>query len=205
MQNAPSDRKLLLSYLDGDEGAFASFYARHRRQLYVYLLSIVGNRETAEELLQDAFLVFLRNLDAIIRRSNGNLNFRGYLVRSARNHAYDELRRRRRADRTITARANDPLFRASDFADTSEDTSDEVHKISANLRLLPKEQREAVVLRALTDLTFREIAQLVGAPENTIVSRYRYGLSKLREQLGAHCGSTTVGTLGSCHERNAKS
>ena len=155
--------------------------------------------------LQDAFLVFLRNLDAIIRRSNGNLSFRGYLVRSARNHAYDELRRRRRADRTITARANDPLFRASDFADTSEDTSDEVHKISANLRLLPKEQREAVVLRALTDLTFREIAQLVGAPENTIVSRYRYGLSKLREQLGAHCGSTTVGTLGSCHERNAKS
>ena len=111
MQNAPSDRKLLLSYVDGDEGAFASFYGRHRRPLYVYLLSIVGNRETAEELLQDAFFVFLSNLDTIILRSNGTLSFRGYLVRAARNRAYDELRRRRRADRALTARAADPLFR----------------------------------------------------------------------------------------------
>ena len=204
MQNAPSDRKLLLSYLDGDEGAFASFYARHRRPLYVYLLSIVGNRATADELLQDAFFVFLRNLDTVVLRSSGTLSFRGYLVRAVRNRAYDELRRRRRADRALTVRATDQLFRRKvDLPDEALATS-EPEELSLKLHQLPSEQREVIVLRALAELTFREIASLVGAPENTIISRYRYGLSKLREQLGAHCGSTTAGTPGGCHERNAE-
>ena len=60
-----SDRELVRSYLGGDETAFREFYHRHRRPLYVYLLSLVDQRENAEDLLQDTFFLFLRKISRI--------------------------------------------------------------------------------------------------------------------------------------------
>ena len=111
-----SDRELIDLYRRGDEAAFREFYARHRKPLYVYLLSVVRDRETAEELLQETFYAFLRHLD----RLNGSDDLRPFMVRTARNRAIDVLRRRKRGETALQRRAEDPFFkpRAAGAAET---------------------------------------------------------------------------------------
>lgn len=169
-----SDRELIDRYEGGDEEAFREFYSRHRRPLYVLLLSYVRSRETAEELLQETFLAFLRSLSKL----DGTENLRPYLARTARNLAIDWLRRERCGERALQARAADPLFQK--VAESPTERNEDAERMSALLYDLPTEQREAVVLHGLVGLTFREVAELAAVPEATVVSRYRYGIEKLR-------------------------
>lgn len=171
-----SDRELIERYREGDEEAFEAFYRRHRNPVFVYLLAHVRNRETADELLQETFFAFLRGL----HRLDGSVDLRPYLVRTARNLAIDHLRRRRSGERALQRRAADPLFRRRGEGPGG---SEEPEMLSALLHRLPDEQREAIVLKVFAGMTFREIGVLTGTPEATVVSRYRYGLDKLRASL----------------------
>lgn len=174
-----SDRELIDRYLRGDEAAFGELYVRHRRPLYVLLVSYVRSRETAEDLLQETFVALLRSVD----RLDGSPSLRPYLARTARNLAVDRLRRERCDAKALRARAADPLLRRSSEASGREGDAEDPDALNALLHGLPAAQREAVVLRALVGLTFPEIAALTAAPEATVVSRYRYGLEKLRAAL----------------------
>lgn len=171
-----SDRDLIRLYEDGNEEAFREFYSRHRRVLFLYLLSLVRSRETAEELLQDTFYSFLSSLG----RLNGSANLRPYLVRTARNRAFDHLRRSRRDAEAIEWRAEDALFNARGQDAAGRGGLIDPDEVSRLVQGLPEEQREAVILRVFAGMTFREIAALAGCPEASVVSRYRYGLEKLR-------------------------
>jgi RNA polymerase sigma-70 factor (ECF subfamily) len=173
-----SDGELIALYRAGDQDAFKEFYGRHRRQLYLYLLSMVRNRETAEELMQETFFAFLRHLD----RLNGSPNLRPFLVKTARNRAIDLLRRSRRYQEALEARAQDPLFKPR--GEGSPPAVDP-ERMTRLLSRLPREQREAVVLKVFLGLTFQEIAELTGCPPGSVVSRYRYGIEKLRASFPA--------------------
>lgn len=168
-----SDRELILAYQRGHEEGFAEFYGRHSRALYVYLVSLVRTRETAEELLQDTFLGLLHTLERVEIRDD----MRPFLFTAARNRALDWLRRERRMRVALARRSEGPFFKASENYRASAADPEELSRL---LHRLPEAQREVVVLRALSGLTFRDISRLVGAPENTVVSRYRYALDKLR-------------------------
>lgn len=171
-----SDRELIERYRGGDERAFEEFYRRHRKAIFAYLLACARNRETAEELLQETFFAFLRNLD----RLDGSADLKPYLLRTARNLAIDWIRRRRSSERALERRAADAFFRRSAEVPSA---SEDAERLSSFLERLPDEQREAIVLKVFAGLTFREIGVLTGAPEATVVSRYRYGLEKLRASL----------------------
>lgn len=176
-----SDRELIRQYLNGDEEAFAIFYQRYRKTLYVYLLSIVRFRETAEELLQDTFFSFLRNL-ARLREADA---VKPYLFRTARSRAVDFFRKERRDARALEHRKADPMLKRREETGFSAEASVLPEDLEAQLDSLPDEQREVVVLRVLAGFTFPEIARLTGVSENTAVSRLRYGLSKMRTALQA--------------------
>lgn len=169
-----TDRELIRSYLRGDERAFEAFYARHRRSLFVYLLSIVGDREAADELLQETFFAFLRQVERLDRCDD----LRPYLFRTARSRAYDHLRHERRGNQALEKRRIE-ILRRQEETDPFRRSQDR-EEIESLLQRLPDEQREVIVLRGLLGLTFPEIARLSGIPENTAVSRYRYGMEKLR-------------------------
>jgi len=187
-----SDRELICRYREGDEEAFREFYERHRRALFVYLLSLVKSRETAEELLQDTFYSFLRSLG----RLNGSAGLRPYLVRAARNRAIDHLRRLRRDAEAIEWRAEDAIFKARGRESVGLGESSDWEAMDLLLRRLPDEQRETIVLKVLLGMTFREIAELDGSPEASVVSRYRYGMEKLRSWLKKeHCDDRTGSAL----------
>lgn len=105
----------------------------------------------------------------------------GYLYRAARNEALSRIRKQGVRNRAAAERqAAPPIVRG---ADGDLEAAEEAQRVSKALLGLPVEQREVVVLKIYQDMTFREIARIVGISNNTAASRYRYGLAKLKETL----------------------
>ena len=172
-----SDGELLKRWRRGEEEAFAALYARYRRPLFLYLLSLVGQVETAEDLLQETFVRLLRRRPGQV---NGAGSLRPYLATIARNQATDWARRQKRDTRARRAIGRDRLFAQKPSDATAELTAEEASEL---LWHLPPAQRETVILRIYLGCSFAQIARVTAVPLNTAVSRYRYGLEKIRDAL----------------------
>jgi len=149
-------------------------YDAYAAPLYRYLLTLLGSEEDAEDALQEVFLAVSRLGMKRIR------NIHAYLFQSARRQAISILRRRRRRARESEVAAD------LSWIDTEACPMDDralAIDIGRALPGLPAEQREVIVLHLAEGLTFREIASLFGLPANTIASRYRLALEKLRHAL----------------------
>lgn len=148
------------------------FYAAERQALYTYALSLTGDRERAEDIIHSVVTRLL---------SGGRLpnELRPYVFRMIRNAAIDEARRMQRKpdEATLLAQRNgqggDPVQYAR------------YREIESALEALSDDERETVVLKNLTGLTFQEIADVKNVSINTAASWHRRGLQKLRTILGA--------------------
>ena len=135
--------------------------------LYRYALMILADPPAAADAVHDVFV-------AVLRRDAALDNAEHYLRRAVRNECYSVLRRRKRA--TASSR---PLIEPIGV-----DDPDLRMGIERALRELPPEQREVVHMKAFEGMTFQEIADAIGESINTIASRYRYAMEKMRAQLG---------------------
>ena len=147
-----------------------SVYAEFAGPMYWYALSLLGRAEEAEDVVHDVFVALLR------RRGGEDLRYpRAYLLTAVRRHVL--TRRRRRPEAALPEES--PLS----WVEVAGDWEQAID-VDRAVRELPEEQREVVTLKVLGELTFREIAKVVGIPENTAQSRYRRALEKLRERSG---------------------
>ncbi|HEY2746736.1 MAG TPA: RNA polymerase sigma factor [Polyangia bacterium] len=184
-----SDESLMLRYRDGDVRAFELLVTRHRKPLYNFILRFVRDTAQAEDVTQEAFLRLVKGADAYERQAK----FTTWLYTIARNLCVDASRRgKHRKAASLDAPLSDDDG-ASSLLDLLPDGTAGVDRQAQSrelgLRLrqaieaLPDEQREIFLLREVADLQFNEIANVVGCPENTVKSRMRYALEKLREAL----------------------
>jgi RNA polymerase sigma-70 factor (ECF subfamily) len=144
-------------------------YDRYGAALYRYAVMVLADPAGAADVVQTVFMALVR------RRSNPDVD-EHYLRRAVRNECFSALRRRRR----------DVLASAAPLLETAEGRSDrpaERLALEQALRELPPEQREVVHLKAFEGMTFQEIADLTGESINTVASRYRYAIEKLRVHL----------------------
>ena len=146
-------------------------YDRFAGALYRYALMILADPAAAADAVQQVFVALLGNAGALIDDEER------YLRRSVRNACYTALRRRR--PNVVSADAA-PLLEAI-AADG--DRTDERIAIEQAMRGLPAEQREVVHLKVFEGWTFQEIADFGGESINTVASRYRYAMDKMRERL----------------------
>lgn len=186
-----SDESLMEAYRRGEGGAFEVLVGRHSRGLYNFLLRSVHNRARAEELLQDVLLRVIRSRD----RYKRSAKFTTWVYTIARNLCVDESRRARFRDhesldaprRSRRGEDGRTLLSTMSVDQAPTDAQAEAPRIRARLagaiERLPEEQREVFLMRQVAGLSFREIGQTVDAPENTVKSRMRYALEKLREEL----------------------
>ncbi len=156
---------------DWPEGA-AELYDRLGAALYRYALAILVDPPAAEDVVQDVFM-------AVVRRGVAGVDATdAYLRRAVRNACFDRLRRRR--DEAAGGSEDGWLERA---AATGPDMPNERIAIGRALSRLPADQREVVHLKVFEGRTFQEIADLSDTSINTIASRYRYAMEKLRAAL----------------------
>jgi RNA polymerase sigma-70 factor, ECF subfamily len=169
-----SDDALVARFRRGDVDAFGELYQRHRRGLYGYALSICNDPARAADAVQELWLRYLEDVDALASVAN----VRAYLYRSLRNRILDEFRRRQR-ERNAISRNEPALVSPRDEVATQE----EADRLNAALRELPEEQREVVLLRVYGDMKFGDIAEVLQVGTRTVESRHRLALEKLRERL----------------------
>lgn len=184
-----SDESLMLRYRDGDVRAFELLVTRHRKPLFNFILRFVRDPAAAEDVTQETFLRLVKGADAYERQAK----FTTWLYTIARNLCVDASRRgKHRKAASLDAPIGDDDGAASllDFvADGGAAVDRQAQSRELGLRLqqaieaLPDEQREIFLLREVADLQFNEIANVIGCPENTVKSRMRYALEKLREAL----------------------
>jgi RNA polymerase sigma-70 factor (ECF subfamily) len=178
----------MLSYRDGNVRAFELLVSRHRRAVYNFILRYVHDAAQAEDLLQECFLRVVRGAD----RYEKQAKFSTWLYTIARNLCVDAARRgkhRKAASLDAPVGGDDGAPLVEFVADKGPGTDRKVidrqlaERIQAAVARLPDEQREIFLLREVSGLAFNEIAEVVGVPENTVKSRMRYALEKLREAL----------------------
>jgi RNA polymerase sigma-70 factor, ECF subfamily len=159
-------------------------YDRYGAALYRYALMVLADPAGAADVVQTVFVGLLRrwrppSLDSLgtaLSIVEGPESCERYLRRAVRNECFSALRRRRR---DVLAAAV-PMLEA---VEAGRDRPDERLALEQALRVLPPEQREVVHLKVFEGMTFQEIADMTGESINTIASRYRYAIEKLRGQL----------------------
>ncbi len=186
-----SDESLMLRYQKGDARAFEVLVQRHRRPIFNFVLRYVRDTVAAEDVTQDTFLRVVRSADHYVREAK----FTTWLFTIARNLCVDASRR---AKHRNMASLDAPIDSESGTAKiefvASEGPAVDRQAIGGELKQrmqlaiaeLPEEQREIFLLREVGDLQFNEIAEIIGVPENTVKSRMRYALEKLREALAEY-------------------
>jgi RNA polymerase sigma-70 factor, ECF subfamily len=169
------ERLLVLRAQAGDEAAFAELVETYSPRLRYFLRKLVASADGAEDTLQDVWLDVFRHLPKL----NDPQAFVAWLYRVARDRAFGRLRKTRRGEKPLdeTAVAGLAAEEPNDFS------PQDAARIHAALDQLPAEQREVLVLRFLEDMSYDQIAQIVGCQLGTVRSRIHYGKQALRRAL----------------------
>jgi RNA polymerase sigma-70 factor (ECF subfamily) len=160
---------------DTDLKTLHTLYVENRQELYTYALSITRNREAAEDAIHCVF-------ERLLRADSLPVDLRPYVFRSARNAAYDAWRRTKvRTDSIFD------LAAAIELAGTGSQSPGRTEDLERLLQQLSPDEREAIVLKVYSGLTFRQIAELREVPLATVASWYRRGLECMKNILtGEH-------------------
>jgi RNA polymerase sigma-70 factor (ECF subfamily) len=182
---AAPDEDLMLAYARGDAAAFDRLYARHRGGVYRYVLRHCGNAGTADELFQDIWMSVIRARATYTPAAR----FASWLYTLAHHRIVDHWRASGQAT-LVAIDGDDPDDAAMAIAGARRDEPDvraaqreASGRLHTALAALPLAQRDAFLLHQESGLSLAEIAQLTGVGVETVKSRLRYAISRLRTAL----------------------
>ena len=171
MDENPADSVLRAALEGNDPAAVGLLWDRYANDLLAYLQAILCSLHDAEDVLQTVFVRIVRKRHQLAKARCLD----AYIYRIARNEALRLIARRKidMTPKTVT----EPWLISSESSRQSQDLAERLQKALARL---PQPQREVIVMKTYRHKTFLEIAQLLGLSQNTVASRYRYGMEKLR-------------------------
>lgn len=188
MFTEPSDEALMLRYRDGDLPAFKELYSRHSQGLYRFIAWRAPRREWVDEIVQDSWTA----LHHARARYQPQASFRTYLYQIARNRLIDLLRQHQPLLASDLGQDDKGAELFTQLADQTHDglspeaaliKKQQMAGLHAAIQALPGEQKEALILQQFDDMSLEEISQLADVPVETVKSRLRYAMRKLRQQL----------------------
>ncbi len=171
-----------------EPAALDELVCRYSRRVFGLLYRLTNERETAEDLMQETFLRVVRTID----RYEHAGRFEAWLFRIAANLARDRARRRGRRGDTLSldGAEDDGTSRAAELSAPAQHADQLLveaelgERLAASLDRLSDADREIILLRHYSELSFQEIADLLGVPLGTALARAHRALKRLQADLG---------------------
>lgn len=184
-----TDEELALSYADGNNRAFDLLLLRNQSKLFSYILFVVHDRETAEDIFQETFVKVITRLQEGRYTVSGK--FGAWIMRIAHNAIMDWYRDQASMRIVDTSADNDlsNIPGADIFEGNIENcfvNSQIMTDVRRLLDALPPMQREVVYMRFYQQLSFKEIADSTDVSINTALGRMRYALLNMRRMAKAN-------------------
>ncbi len=175
--NAESDIELVRLSRRGDKGAFEALFHRYYKIVASIGYRYTGDIASAEDVAQETFLKVWTHLGDFQQRHSGG--FRAWLARIARSSAIDAVRKRKPSlslDETWLNDDDPSLESKVEERERAEDVQYAIMK-------LPERSREVLILREYGELSYAEIADVLGIPIGTVMSRLNYARKALKREL----------------------
>jgi RNA polymerase sigma factor (sigma-70 family) len=171
------DKWLIWKLKQGSSEALCSIYKKYKNNMLALAIALSNNKTTAEDIVHDCFVSFAQSANKLQLRNSLKSYLSTSVANRVRNLGRDKIRPAVDIDELDIAGPD------SVRPDRLAMSNERVRKISSALTQLPYEQREVIILHFQSGLTFKEIAESQSVSVNTIQSRYRYGIDKLRSIL----------------------
>ncbi len=169
------ERLLVLRCQAGDEAALAELIARYSPRLRLFLCKLMAtDTSAADDLLQETWFDAYRKINRLRRPDS----FAAWIYRLARDRAYRAMRRRRLPSAPLDLDVPNSID-----VDADRFSNEEAAAVREALDELPLEQREVLILRFVEEISYEQIADVIGRPVGTVRSRIHYGKRALRAAL----------------------
>ena len=186
------ERNVILRAVNGDADAFEQLVHTYQTPIYNLCLRMTGNPDDAADLSQEAFIKAWRNLGSFQFESA----FSTWLYRLASNTCLDFLRSvKRRPQVSLTVEDSEGETQTLDLPDTAPTpeeaaiSNEEKEHLARAMQSLDEEQRQILTLRVVNDLSYAEIAEVMGIKEGTVKSRLARTRDALRKILSSQTGT----------------
>ena len=183
-----TDGELVISAIAGDKVAFSILVERYVSPIYKFSYRYVRNGPDAEDVSQETFLRVWKNLE----KFDQTKNFKTWIFTIAKNVSLDFLKKRKTVPFSVLGEEDDavdavlaPYVAIAETADISFDRNVLKQDFDAALARLPERYRDVMALRYTDNLKFREIAERLHEPVDTVKSRHRRGLALLRDVISS--------------------
>ena len=171
-----ADLELVQQVKEGDQLAYSELVKRHQKVLFRVVLKFCRDMDLAEDVLQESFIKAYQK----IHQFEGRSSFKSWLFRIAINTAKNKLRSLRSEQVSI----DDVQVSMNAEAESGLLQEAVQKRLTEEIEQLPSKQKTAVLLRVYEDLSFKEIAQIMDCPYDTVKANYRHGLMKLKASMG---------------------
>jgi len=167
----PADNVLRAALTGNDPVAVKLIWDRYAKDLLAYLQATLCSLHDAEDVLQTVFVRIVRKRHRLAKARNLD----AYVYRIARNEAFRLIGRRKKNKAIAPVKESWLIVPENDL-----EPGDLAERLQAALERLPQPQREVIVMKIYGQKTFLDISRLLGLSQNTVASRYRYGMERLR-------------------------
>ncbi len=178
-----SDEQLALAYVGGNDRAFDLLLERNQSKIFSYILFVVRDQETANDVFQETFVKVISNLQMGKYTASGK--FGAWVMRIAHNVIMDWYRSQK-SENIVEPTADNDLsnLRSSGLSDASIEAQVVNEQVLEDVKILmnslPAPQREVVFMRYYQEMSFKEIAETTGVSINTSLGRMRYAILNMR-------------------------
>ncbi len=183
-----SDKELIERYQNGDVHSFELLIGRYQKQVYSYILTLVKDKQLADDVFQDTFVKVIQTVKSKAYKDDGR--FVQFAMRIAHNLVIDHFRKENRIPTVESSSEDYNYIDNVPITDASVEQGmivDQVHSdLHRMITFLPDEQREVLRMRIFDDMSFKDIADVTNVSINTALGRMRYALINLRKMMVAN-------------------
>lgn len=180
-----SDKELISGYLSGDQSNLEKLINRHQNRVFAYILMVVKDKHLADDIFQDTFIKVVNTLRSGSYKEEGK--FIQWVMRIAHNLIIDHFRKSKRIPVIENKNEDFDIFSSLRLTDDSIEDRMIIEQIHEDVRklieYLPAEQKEVLMMRHYSGMSFKDIAEQTDVSINTALGRMRYALINLRKLI----------------------